>query len=89
MVGFLEEKKEIEDVIFWEMEVDDSGTTAFSMTTESHSYFSESMTPDKKIATLRISEEFLLKRPVVFVADAIGDLAREMGSFDESERYGK
>lgn len=88
LIGFLKEEEEIEDVILGEMEVDDTRASAFSMATESHSDFAESMTPDKKVTSLRISEEFLLKRPVVFVTGAIGHLASEIRGFDESERHG-
>ena len=39
LIGFPEEKEEIENVILGEMEIDDPRTSAFSVTTESHSDF--------------------------------------------------
>lgn len=89
LIGFPEEEEEVEDLIFGEMEVDDSRTTAFPVTTEGHTDFAESVTTDKKIASVRVGEEFLLKSPVVLVTHEFGNLTCEKRRFDEGKIHGK
>jgi hypothetical protein len=89
LIGFSEEQEEVNDVIFGEMEVNDPGTTAFPAIAQGHPDFAKPVTTHKKIASFRVGEQFPLKSPVVFVAHAFGDLAREKRRFDEGETHAK
>jgi radical SAM superfamily enzyme YgiQ (UPF0313 family) len=89
LVGFLEEKEEVDDVVFRENEVNDPCSSAFPSIAQGHPDFAKPVATHEQISVFRIGQQFPLKCAVVFITYGIDDLCREKRRFDESELHGK
>ena len=89
LIGFFEEKEEIEDVVFRENEVNDPCPSAFPSIALGHPDFAKPVATHEQISVFRIGQQFPLRCAVVFITYEIDDLCREKRRFDESEVHEK
>ena len=88
-VGFLEEKEEVDDVVFRENEVNHPCPSAFPSIAQGHPDFAKPVATHEQISVFRIVQQFPLKCAVVFITYEIDDLCCEKRRFDESELHAK
>ena len=86
-IGLFKEKEEVEDVIFGQVEINDSRTAALSPPRKRHPGLAQAAAADKQVTSFRIIQQFLLERAILLVGYPFCNLPGEMRGFNERDGY--